>query len=541
MTDGRKASEKTDRLFRASEILPLNGAERRPVGVFVRDGMVRELVYEERRADTLAASNRVEVVDRRDACLVPGFTDGHIHMKWFGDSLREPDLSDLDRYENAPERVLREAPADADRDTEWIHGRGWSRERVHEDRGPHWRDLEHPQLDDVPVALAARDHHSYWVNRTALRKLGIDEHTASPDGGTIVTDDEGQPTGLLREKAADPLHDELRRDRRNRSTTDLLRDAVDRMFHNGITSVHDIGRIEHLDGYRTLLDRDVPLPRVVFFLLREDFDRFLDRGHNPGVLRAGLTCAGLKLYADGTLSSRTAAMTEPYEDAEEPDRGTMLLEPEEMKQEARRAAAAGGSTAIHAIGDRAVQVSLDVLTDVYGNYRDVTCSPRIEHAQLVRKQDLRRWASADITASLQPCHLLDDRSAARRYWGDRADRAFPIGTLHRSGVSVLFGSDAPIEPPDPLRNLQSAVHRGASGASPWNASEAVSIQEALLLHCVPSAGDVNRLEENGALRPGTAGDLVVLSDNPLEVRPDRLASINVLETYFRGERVYASS
>ncbi len=529
--------DQTRILFRASSILSLTRENPEPAGFLLHDGRVEDVFYSEREVDRLSSRDDVRTVDRGASCICPGFADAHTHLKWLADAMQEVDLSGLDSYDEIREAMV--ARVQEQEDPSWLRGRGWSRERASEDRLPNWRDLKHPQLADVPVALAARDHHAYWVNRTALEVLGIDRTTPDPEGGEIVREENGAPTGVLKEKAVDPLVHILKQERRQENTAKRLNEALQEVYRNGITCVHDIGRLEHLKGYRTLLKQGEPLPPIGFFFLQEDRMEIEKQSGVYSDLEAPLVLAGLKLYADGTLSSRTAAMLEPYEEGVgDGERGTLVNDPEEMRRQAQWAAEKGLSTAIHAIGDRAVRISLDLLSDAYVEGNDVEHAPRIEHAQRVSPGDMDRFAASEIAVSLQPCHMLEDRSTAERLWGDRCARAFPIRELEETGATLMFGSDAPIEPLDPLRNLQAAVHRGRTGDTSWHPEQSISIETALLLHCRKPVQYLNLAPYSGTIQPGTAANFIVLSDDPRAVRPDRISSIDVLETYLHGECVY---
>jgi predicted amidohydrolase YtcJ len=470
-------------------------------------------------------TRRVELAP--DEVAVPGLTDSHLHLAETALAARRIDLSDAPTLDDALARVAGAhagAPAGA-----WLEGKGWDA-----DRWAAW-----PTADDLArvapgrrVALWAHDHHALWASPAALREAGIGEATADPPGGVVRRAADGRPTGVLHEAAARlvtrhvPLADAD-------ATAEALTTLLPSLLRLGIVAVHDPGGLSldpSLDraiaAYVRLGDRGELGLRVHACVRPEQLPAAIESGFRSGqplgasdLVRVGW----LKCFADGTLGSRTAALLEPLELA--PDEpappndgfGVWMTEPSELARLAREAAAAGIATTIHAIGDAAVRTSLDVLAPTVGRTALV---PRLEHVQLLAREDLPRFAREGIAASVQPIHVRSDAAKARRLWGPRGEaRGYPFGSLARSGAILCFGTDAPVEPIDPWPGLACAVTRAApdwpAGTPPFGPDEAVTLDRALRAQCVDpavSAGETDR----GRLTPGQRADLAVVPAAALE-------------------------
>lgn len=405
------------------------------------------------------------------------------------------------------------------------------------DRWPTADDLE-PAAPGRRIALWAHDHHSLWVSRASLTAAGIDRSTEDPAGGIIRRAADGSPAGVLYEAAAQlvtvhvpgPIGDDL-----ERALVDVCRELV----ALGVVACHDPGRLSpdpDLDwsfpAYGALSDAG-RLPIRVHASLRQDalataIGRGLRSGAPLGEDVEGRARIGWqKLFADGSLGSRTAALLadiEPEQDRPLPPdrrRGVWVTEPSDLATYARRAFTAGIATQIHAIGDAAARAALDALEPVA---RGLPLMPRIEHAQLVDPADRARFAAGGIVASVQPVHLRSDAVQARQLWGTRAETAgYAWRSLVESGALVAFGTDAPVEALDPWPGLALAVRREdrswPAGTPPFGPGEAMTLDRALRAACVDparSAGETDR----GRLTAGQRADIVVLPaaalDDPVE-------------------------
>lgn len=479
-------------------------------------------------------------VDLNGATVIPGLTDAHIHWQQTAEAAQQVNLHDVPSKQTALERVAARAaqtPAG-----EWILGYGWAQDL--------WADRAFPtaaDLDQVaphhPVFLVARSVHAAWVNSRALKIAGIDGATCAPDGGDILLDADGQPNGILLEPPAMNLVRDCVPTPSPERLADYMKAAQSAALAAGLTGIHDFDEPSCLRALQILRERGELGLRVVKQINRRWLPAALDSGLRWGFGDDWIRIGGLKIFADGALGPRTAAMLEPYHD--EPDNfGMMVVDKEEIVELVAQASAAGLPSTIHAIGDRAVRDVLDVYEIVRaqeaarGESRQ-SRRHRIEHVQLIHAADVGRLAKLDIIASMQPIHATADMDTANRYWGERSRLAYnPRAQLDR-GVVVAFGSDSPVEPFDPIRGIHAAVTRrrldGAPGVDGWYPKARVTPDEAVRAYTIApayAAGMENRL---GKLAPGCLADLVVLDRNLFTIPADEIPAVNVLATMVDGQ------
>ena len=476
----------------------------------------------------------IETLDAGGRLVVPGFIDGHAHLLGTGLAMRSVDLKGVDSVAEAARRVREKVERTSDGG--WVRGAGWDQHL--------WPGARFPnrgQLDAVapehPVALAHTSAHCLWVNSAALRAANLTAATAAPAGGAIDLDEEGEPTGILRdaamqlvEGAAPALSAEER--------LAALKATVEHAMAFGITSVHAMDvRAGEWRALRSLHDAHGLDVRVRVFLSATQLDRWLGdarTGAGDDVLRIG----GVKFFADGALGSLTAWMTDPYEGTN--DTGLALLPPDELEAQVRRSLAHELAPAIHAIGDRANTEVLDILE------RARELAPelprRVEHAQLLAADDVPRFAQLGVIASTQPIHATQDIAKVDRHWGERGRNAYPFASLLARGATVAFGSDSPVETMDPLAGIHAAVtRRNARGlpAEGWYPNERVPLSEALSAYTVGCASAIGEADALGRISPGYHADFAVLSGD-LFALPDpmRLLDTRVDVTVVGGRVVY---
>lgn len=457
-----------------------------------------------------------------DEVAIPGLTDAHLHLADGGIAIENVDLT-AGRTLDDGLRIVAQAHVQAPPE-DWIEGHGWDSDRW--GGWPTAADLERV-APGRRVAIWAHDHHALWASQAALGAAGIDATTHDPAGGIIRRDGTGSATGVLHETAARLVMSRVPRpsqDRYERLIARLARDLV----RLGVVAIHDPGAVSLQDGlsgpiaaYRALAERGALPLRVHACVREEQIAAVVEAGLRSGEpLSAGSDRARLgwlKLFADGTLGSRTAALLEPIEP--EPDRplpagterGVWMTPPERLAELATLAADNGIATMIHAIGDRAVRASLDALEPTVGR---VPLMPRLEHVQLLHPDDRGRFAAAGIAASVQPIHLRADAAAARRLWGARAETTgYTWRTLAETGAVLAFGTDAPVEPIDPWPGLAMAVTREdatwPAGTPPFGPDEALTLERAVRAACIGPAV-VARERDRGRLTPGQRADLVVI-------------------------------
>ena len=434
----------------------------------------------------------------------------------------------------------------------WLLGYGWSLDAL-----GRWPDAA--LLDRVaprrPVSLWSHDHHSRWVSRVALTGAGITEDTPDPHGGRIGHGVEGAPDGLLFEDAVRLLDGCI-----PEPDARLVRVAISNYARHlaaaGVVGVHDPGALE-ADAAMTrgpTLYREMAtggeLPLGVVASVREgQLEAASEAGMRTGSSVAGRYRDGwLKLFADGALGSRSAALLEPYE-ASDPagqptgsPRGMLLRTREELAALAAAASGAGIAVQIHAIGDAAVRLALDVLEVMprpVGGVRH-----RIEHAQLVAPRDVVRFATAHVAASVQPSHLVNDAVAARAAWGSRVSHAFPLHSLDAAGVLLPLGTDAPVESPRPWPGIAAAVGRDsatwAADTEPFVPEQGISLWRAIRAACLDPALSLG-VRDEGHLGVGARADLLVVPaavlDEPVR-RGGALERARPLATLLDGEVVH---
>jgi predicted amidohydrolase YtcJ len=476
-------------------------------------------------------------IDAGNATVVPGLIDAHGHVAGLGLTKLRVDLVDTESKAQVLQR-LREfektLPAGA-----WLLGRGWDQNDWPEKNFPTAADLD-AAFPTRPVFLVRVDGHAGWANTAAMRAVKRDlAGDWQPDGGQVVREN-GKPSGVfvdaameLVEQAIPALDDATA----ERALALGMREAV----AHGLTGVHDMGvSREDLQRYTRLADRgEVPL-RIN--ALADGDNAALAELCRSGLYRhpsGRLQMRGVKLYIDGALGSRGAAMLEDYSD-HAGHRGLMLMQPDTLTQVTTKARKCGVQVATHAIGDRGNREVLDVFGRVLGDARDHRW--RIEHAQIVAPDDLARFAKLGVIASMQPTHATSDMPwAEERVGPERIVGAYAWRQLRDSGARLALGSDFPVESVDPRLGLYSAVSRADAQGRPtggWLPQEKLTAHEALRGFTLDAAYAGFAEDEVGSLEVGKRADFVVLAQDPLAVEPKQLRELDVQATYVDGRAVY---
>jgi predicted amidohydrolase YtcJ len=456
-------------------------------------------------------------VDLRGRCVVPGFTDSHVHFPTWSLGLRQARLQGARSREEALERVaaaLGQVPPGG-----WLRGLGW---REGDWTDPPNRDSLDRVTGTVPTALMARDYHSLWVNSAALERAG---ELLDLPGGVVERDGNGRPTGVLRETAAWCF-----RDRHVRPTLDEMTDASRAGMRiaaaRGVTAVHDKdGWLGSFEVHQRLLADGDLLVRVWQSFPWERLDELAALGIRSGFGNDMLRLGYLKGFMDGTLGSATAKLLDGS--------GVEITSREQLEDVVRRAAAAGWPVAVHAIGDGANRAALDAFEATRGDWEPAGLRPRIEHAQLLAPEEFARFGELGVAASVQFSHAPSDRDLADRLWEGR-EGAYAYRSLLDAGALLANGSDAPVEELDPLAGLAAGVLRTLDERPPWRGEQALTVEEALTASCVAPAWLERREHRRGMLRPGMLADLVVLDRDPLDCAPQELPEIRVMATMLGG-------
>ncbi|WP_212754508.1 amidohydrolase [Nakamurella aerolata] len=475
---------------------------------------------------TRLADDAATVVDLPGVAVIPGLHDAHLHTAGYARSLTEVDLRDADSLDEVLRRVAAHAatlPPGAP-----LTGGGWYADSWQQRTLPHRTQLD-ALLGDRPVLLSSKDEHSVWANSAMLRLAGIDAATPDPPGGSIDRDEAGQPTGILREHASRLGWDALSAtySESSQALTEAVGGALDRLLSLGLTAIHDIDGEDARAAFAAL-HADGRLPLRVHKAIRvEHLDAAIAEGRRSGDGDGWLSTGPVKMFADGALGSHTCDMTTDFV-GDPGNSGMAVTETAELAQRAGAALDAGISVATHAIGDHAAQRVLDAYQQVLGD-RGGALPPgkklRIEHAQYLRRQDLARMAGLGVIASMQPTHCTTDFELTDQLLAGHQLVAYGWKTLLDNGIALAFGSDAPVESPDPLPGLAAAVGRVRRDGRPsggWQPAERLTAAHAVDAYTRGPAFAAGREHELGLLQPGYLADLVALDVDPLTAGPDEL-------------------
>lgn len=451
-----------------------------------------------------------ETVDLGGRCVLPGFTDSHVHFPTWAVAQHEVKLDGCASLGEALARVR-----DATAPGAWLRGYGWRSGDWSNGRDPTKEDLD-AVTGERPAALIAKDYHSLWLNSAALALAGGDLDVA---GGVVERDANGEPTGVLREESA------WRFKERYIETPDeeyltAMRAGVKLAHARGVTCVHDkdgwlgaVGLWQQLDAQLRVW-QSVPhetLPALEALKLHSGLGSLLRVGY-------------LKAFMDGTLGSRTAWMLDGS--------GVRITSGEELAEIVRKGAEAGWPVGVHAIGDRANREALDAFEQTRDVWAPKGLRQRIEHAQCLAPEDLPRFAEIGVAASVQFTHAPSDEHLAKRFWADKLEQTYSFRSLVDSGAVVANGSDAPVEELMPWAGVVAAV------LDHWRPDQKLTLEQALHAICVAPAWISHDERVRGTLLPGRAADLVVLDRDPFACEPEELREVEVVATMVAGRWVH---
>lgn len=489
------------------------------------------------RADVQQRYPRAKRLDVGSATVIPGLIDAHGHVAGLGLTKLRVDLAGTATKGEVLQR-LRDFARDLP-DGAWLLGRGWDQNDWPETNFPTAADLD-AAFPDRPVWLVRVDGHAGWANTAAMRavKAGLDG--AAPEGGQIVRGPSGLPSGVFVDAAMDlvenaiPALDDATAER---ALALGMREAV----AHGLTGVHDAGvSLENLARYRRLADRN-EMPLRINAMADGDGEAFAALCRDGLYRHASgrLQMRSVKLYIDGALGSRGAAMLDDYSD-QPGHRGLMLMQPSVLEQVTRKARGCGVQVATHAIGDRGNREVLEAYAKVLAAARDHRW--RIEHAQILAPPDIARLAPLGVIASMQPTHATSDMPWAQdRVGPQRIAGAYAWRQLRDSGTRLALGSDFPVESVDPRLGLFAAVTRTDAQGQPaggWLPGEKLTAYEALRGFTLDAAYAGFAEDEIGSLEVGKRADFVVLAEDPLKGSPDALRALDVRATYVDGREVH---
>jgi predicted amidohydrolase YtcJ len=486
---------------------------------------------------------RTQVVTVPGRLVLPGFIDNHTHFLNGGFHLLSVDLRDARDPHEFVRRIAERAKALPP--GRWITGGNWDHELWPGAPLPRkeWID---PDTPHTPVFVTRLDGHMGLANSLALRQAGITRQTPDPPGGTIVRDPQtGEPTGILKDAAMSLVYRVIPEPSPS-EYDDALRAALREAARYGVTSIQDITEWEHWPVYQRARQRGELTVRVYARTPIPEWERQRELIAREGVGDEWLRLGGFKGFVDGSLGSTTALFFEPYTDA--PQTSGLLhsqMFPDGiMKQRIAAADRAGFQCSIHAIGDKANALLLDIFEEVARENGPRDRRFRIEHAQHLRPQDIPRMARLGVIASVQPYHAIDDgRWAEKRIGRERCKTTYAFRSLLDAGVRVTFGSDWPVAPLNPLLGIYAAVTRKTlDGKNPngWFPEQKISVEEAVRAYTVWGAYAEFAEKVKGSLEIGKLADLVVLSRDIFTIPPDEIAQVEVLYTIVGGKIVYAA-
>jgi predicted amidohydrolase YtcJ len=470
--------------------------------------------------------------------ILPGLVDAHIHLQSYAQSLSAVDC-EVESKTEILQRLSKRA--NQTKKGEWISGHGWN-QNTWGGEWPSATDLD-AVTPDNPVYLTAKSLHAGWLNSSALKLAGITDSTPDPNNGQIQRDQHGTATGILFEGALKLAEDVISKTD-PATLADSLQQVICDLWRMGLTGVHDFDRRSCFQALQILKERGGLRFRVVksfpLELLPQAAAIGLRTGFGDDMLRIG----SVKLFADGALGPHTAAMVEPYVD-EPKNRGILFLDNEQLFEYGRLAVESGLSMAVHAIGDRAVHEVLDGFTRLRAYEHDHGLPKyrhRIEHVQTIHPDDAGRLGKLGVIASMQPSHAPSDMIVADRSLGGRAAFSYAWRTQLENGATLVFGSDAPVEKPNPFRGIHAAVTRrradGSPGEQGWYPQQKLSVLEALEAFTTGPAYAAGMDQYLGKLSPGYLADLIVVDLDPFSCDPADIYHIQPSGTMIAGEWVW---
>jgi predicted amidohydrolase YtcJ len=535
------AEAPADLVLRGGVVHTVDARRPRAQAVAVRDGRIVAVGRDSDMAPLVGPKTRV--LDLAGRTVVPGFDDAHAHLLGIGFAHLDVDLAGTRSFHEVVARVG--AAVKGRPPGEWVRGRGWhegkwdgpARGAV---RGFPTQEALSAVSPANPVVLERADGHATLANARAMALRGVTRATKAPEGGDVVRDDAGEPTGVFVDNAQSLVEPPPRTREEEARALDL---AMDECLAKGVTSLTDAGApLDVIELYRRMAAAG--RLRVRLNVMAGGFAVMKALGRpETGAAARMLTVRSVKLYADGALGSRGAALLEPYAD-DPANRGLLVTPPAEILEAVRFALAHGFQVGTHAIGDRANRIVLDAYETAQGEVRSVQ-SPRlrIEHAQILDAADIPRFGKLGVLASMQGIHCPSDRPWAPSRLGEAriAEGAYAWRKLLATGARILNGTDAPVEDVSPVRNFHATVTRqGEDGKPPggFDPGQKLTREEALRTMTLDAAYGSFEERERGSIEPGKAADLVVLSQDILSVPDDALLQTGVVATIVNGRVLY---
>lgn len=477
------------------------------------------------------------IIDLQGKTVIPGFIDSHIHFTSYALRSREVDLDGAVSIKEVLVKIKKRAGTLKLGD--WIVGRGWDTNL--------WRHKPTKEKLDMvsqgnPVALWSKDGHTLWVNSQALSKASITPEISSPNGGVIERDLSGEATGILKERAVHLVESVIPRPPVE-EVEQALKHAVEEAHAFGITSIHVPEGRHAFQAFQRLLYRDGLKIRVFMIFPVECLDSLVELGLSTGYGNDRLRIGAVKLFADGSLGSRTAAMFEAYI-GDPYNRGIMTASKREMRKLMKKSSANGLGIAVHAIGDRANRAVLDLIEELSLKKNSYKIRHRIEHAQHISPTDIERFGKLGVIASVQPAHISLDMDIADKFLGRRSRWSYPLRTLLDAGAKLSLGSDCPVMSMNPILGIYTAVTRKRVNGYPprgWYPEECITVEEAVRAYTKDAAYASGEELIKGSIECGKLADITVLSSDIFKASEEEILEVRVEMTIFDGEIVYSTA
>lgn len=480
------------------------------------------------------------LIDGEGKTMLPGLIDAHGHVMGLGFQQLEVNLSGIATLEETLSTI--EEYANENPDLEWILGRGWNQTLWPQNEFPTASDID-KVVSDRPVWLSRVDGHAGWGNTMAMRLAGVSQDTPDPQGGKIIRDPRGNATGIFIDAAEGYINAIIPPDSDSKRKL-ALEKALEKMASEGITSVHDAGvGVQTWDLYKNFADQEKLTTRIYGMVsgAGSTFDTLSANGPIESYADDMLALRSVKLYSDGALGSRGAAMIEPYSD-DPGNKGLLFVSQDEMNSMASKVMGKGFQANIHAIGDAGNQQVLNAIEYGKSQHGDQGLRNRIEHAQIVALDDIPRFKELDIIASMQPTHATSDKNMAEdRVGSQRIKGGYAWQTFLDQGTIVAAGSDFPVEYSNPFFGLYSAVTRKGHDGEPeggWYPEESLSREQALRAFTLDAAYAGHQEEVLGSLEPGKWADFILIDQDYFNAPASELWKIQVLETWVSGKKVF---
>jgi predicted amidohydrolase YtcJ len=482
-----------------------------------------------------------KVIDADGKLLLPGFNDAHVHFMQGGAQLEQVQLTDAPTPEEFAKRIAAQVAKTPK--GEWILGGRWDETKWAKPELP-TKDLVDPVTGDTPIFVERYDGHEALANSAAMKLAGINAKTADVPGGVIVRDASGNSTGVFKDAAQGLIYKAIppmSAEQRLRAARGALKHAASL----GVTSVQHMNpEFADVAAYSEMAEKGELTTRIYAVPMETDWRDQAKVGIRHAWGSSYLRLGAVKGYADGSLGSRTAYMFEPF--ADDPgNRGLLSSEmhpPTAMRERLMQADAAGLQVRVHAIGDRAISMMLDIFGDIEKEHGYHDQRFAIEHAQHMAQKDFERFAKLHVIASMQPYHAIDDgRWAEKRLDHHRARFSYAWRSFLDHGVTLAFGTDWPVAPLNPILGLYAAVTRATlDGKNPdgWIPEEKITLPEAVEAYTLSSAFAEFQEHEKGSITPGKLADMVILSENIFDLTPEAIRNVKVETTIVSGKVIY---